>query len=231
MDPVKIQALEQALGYAFKSHALLKVALTHRSHSSDHYERLEFLGDSVLNCAVSILLYKTQPNEDEGKLSRVRSHLVRQDCLAAVGRRLNLDQMLYLGAGELKGGSRVRDSIVADAFEALIGAILLDAGFDRAQACVFHLLEPVLTESPADSLGKDAKTRLQELLQAKRMKLPIYTVLVEGGSVSSPEFTVECAIESPLMSQTGTGPSRRVAEQQAAQALLQEIEEKGLQHG
>lgn len=231
MDPIKIQALEQALGYSFKSHALLKVALTHRSHSADHYERLEFLGDSVLNCAVSILLYNTQPNEDEGKLSRVRSHLVRQDCLAAVGRRLNLDQMLYLGAGELKGGSQIRDSIVADALEALIGAVLLDAGFDQAQTCVFHLLKPVLTESPAESLGKDAKTRLQELLQAKRMKLPVYTVLVEGGSVSSPEFKVECVIETPSMSQTGTGPSRRVAEQQAAQALLQEIEEKGLQHG
>ena len=136
--------------------------------------------------------------------------------------------MLHLGAGEVKNSSQIRDSIVADALEALIGAVLLDAGFDKACETVFRLLEPVLLESPIDSLGKDPKTQLQELLQAKRLNLPVYRVLVEGGCVSSPEFKVECRVESLMLSHVGMGLSRRVAEQKAAQALLSEIEKKGL---
>ena len=144
MDCSKFAGLQNSLGYHFTNAELLKVALTHRSHNAQHNERLEFLGDSVLNCAVSILLYERHSNMDEGKLSRVRSHLVKQDCLAVVGRELSLDKYLYLGAGELRGGSTIKDSIVADALEALFGAILLDSSFEEACGCVIRLLDPVL---------------------------------------------------------------------------------------
>lgn len=220
--------LEAALGYVFSDQVLLRRALTHRSYSCDNYERLEFLGDSVLNCVASMLLYNVQPSLDEGKLSRIRSHLVKQDCLAAVGRRIHLDQHVFLGAGELKSSSIIKDSIVADTLEALIGAVLLDAGFDAARELVLRLLEPVLKDSPVDSLGKDPKTQLQEYLQAKRMNLPVYRVLLEGGTASHPEFKVECQVESLELSHCGVGLSRRVAEQQAAKAILSEIDQKGL---
>jgi ribonuclease-3 len=220
--------LEVALGYCFSDKVLFKRALTHRSYSCDNYERLEFLGDSVLNCAASILLYNVHPSLDEGKLSRIRSHLVKQDCLAAVGRRIHVDHHLFLGAGELKSSAVIKDSIVADTLEALIGAILLEAGFDKACAVVLRLLDPVLKDSPMDTLGKDPKTQLQEYLQAKRMNLPVYRVLLEGGTASHPEFKVECQVESLGLSHCGVGLSRRVAEQQAAKAILSEIEKKGL---
>lgn len=226
MDSSKYSSLEAALGYSFKDQALLHLALTHRSYSSHHNERLEFLGDSVLNCAASILLFETHPDMDEGKMSRVRSHLVKQDCLAMVGRNLLLDQYLFLGAGELRSAKTIKDSIVADALEALFGAILLDSGFEAARDCVVRLLKPVMLETPIESMGKDPKTRLQELLQGKRMKLPMYRVLVEGGTSASPEFSVECSVEDLQITKVGQGHSRRVAEQHAAQAVLIELLER-----
>lgn len=159
-------------------------------------------------------------------MSRVRSHLVKQDCLAMVGRNLLLDQYLFLGAGELRSAKTIKDSIVADALEALFGAILLDSGFEAARDCVVRLLKPVMLETPIESMGKDPKTRLQELLQGKRMKLPIYRVLVEGGTSASPEFSVECAVEDLEITKVGQGHSRRVAEQHAAQAVLIELLER-----
>ncbi|WP_284280346.1 MULTISPECIES: ribonuclease III [Limnobacter] len=221
MNSSSLQALQSALGHMFSQPDLLSMALTHRSFSAAHNERLEFLGDSVLNCSASILLYHDFPDMDEGKLSRIRSHLVKQDCLASIGRRINLESVLILGTGELKSASRIKDSIVADAVEALIGAVLLDAGFEKARDCVFKLLRPVLAETPIESLGKDPKTRLQELLQSRKKGLPVYAVLVEGGTSASPEFKVECVISDFDIRKSGVGHSRRVAEQQAAQAVLE----------
>jgi ribonuclease III len=226
MEHSKYSKLEEALGYQFKDQGLLRVALTHRSYCSQHNERLEFLGDSVLNCATSILLFETHPDMDEGKMSRVRSHLVKQDCLAMIGRNLCLDQYLFLGAGELRSATTIKDSIVADALEALFGAILLDSGFEAARDSVIRLLTPVMLETPIESMGKDPKTRLQELLQGKRMKLPVYSVLVEGGTSASPEFSVQCTIEDFEITKVGQGHSRRVAEQHAAQAVLIELLER-----
>jgi ribonuclease-3 len=226
MNSSRFSGLESALGYHFKDQALLQVALTHRSYCSQHNERLEFLGDSVLNCAASILLFEAHPDMDEGKMSRVRSHLVKQDCLAMIGRNLQLDKYLSLGAGELRSAKTIKDSIVADGLEALFGAILLDSGFEDARDCVIRLLTPVMLETPIESMGKDPKTRLQELLQGKRMKLPTYRVLVEGGTSASPEFSVECSIDDLEITTVGQGHSRRVAEQHAAQAVLIELLER-----
>lgn len=226
MDRSRYSRLEAELGYEFTNPDLLRVALTHRSFSSQHNERLEFLGDSVLNCAASILLYQTHPDMDEGKMSRVRSHLVKQDCLALVGRGLSLDKYLSLGAGELRSASTIKDSIVADGLEALFGAILLDSGFEAARDCVIRLLKPVMLETPIESMGKDPKTRLQELLQGKKMKLPVYTVVVEGGTSASPEFSVECAVQDLEIVKLGQGHSRRIAEQHAAQAVLIQLLER-----
>lgn len=215
--------LEKELGYSFKDLGLLKLALTHRSYSAAHNERLEFLGDSVLNCAAAILLFDKFTDVDEGKLSRVRSHLVRQDCLAQIGRGLSLEEVLSVGSGELKSASSLKDSIVADAVEAIFGAILLDSGFEAAKSCVIRLLTPVLNSTPIEMLGKDAKTRLQEHLQANKLKLPVYSVKVEGGTASSPEFVVECRVEDLGLKSSGSGQSRRVAEQLAADLILNTI--------
>lgn len=218
--------LEDVLKYQFKDQSLLAQALTHRSFSSGHNERLEFLGDSVLNCAASILLFGEHPELDEGKLSRVRSHLVKQDCLALIGRKIELDQFLRLGAGELRSSQTIKDSIVADAMEAVFGAILLDSDFDTTKECVIRLLRPVMESTPIESMGKDPKTRLQENLQSKRLKLPSYVVLVEGGTAASPEFVVQCVVDDLQMFAEGRGHSRRVAEQKAAESLLTDLLER-----
>lgn len=216
--------LEKELGYSFKDLGLLKLALTHRSYSSAHNERLEFLGDSVLNCAAAILLFDKFSEVDEGKLSRVRSHLVRQDCLAQIGRNLSLEEVLSVGSGELKSSSTLKDSIVADAVEAIFGAILLDSGFEAAKACVTRLITPVLNSTPIELLGKDPKTRLQEHLQANKLKLPVYSVKVEGGTASSPAFVVECRVDDLNLKASGSGQSRRVAEQLAAELIIKTID-------
>jgi ribonuclease-3 len=215
--------LAKAIGYDFKSAALLEQALTHRSHSSAHNERLEFLGDAVLDCAISRWLFERYPKFDEGDLSRVRASLVRQQTLYEIAQRIELSRDLRLGEGESRSGGFRRPSILADAFEALIGAIALDGGFDAAAAVVERLYKPVIEAVDPTTLGKDAKTLLQEFLQGKRVPLPIYSVIATRGAAHSQEFDVECAIPKFAIKVTGTGGSRRAAEQSAARKALEGV--------
>lgn len=212
--------LETALGHRFGNAELLRQALTHRSHSSPNNERLEFLGDAVLNCVVASLLYQRFTGLREGDLSRQRANLVRQEALAQVAQRLALGDHLRLGEGELKSGGYQRPSILADALEAVIGAIYLDAGFDAARMVIERLLQPLLEQlDPRDS-GKDPKTALQELLQAQRQPLPQYALLGTRGEAHAQEFEIECAIPSLSIRALGGGSSRRAAEQAAAREAL-----------
>jgi ribonuclease III len=212
--------LETALGHQFGNAELLRQALTHRSHSSPHNERLEFLGDAVLNCVVASLLYRRFGNLREGDLSRQRANLVRQEALAQVAQGLTLGDHLRLGEGELKSGGFRRPSILADALEAIIGAIFLDAGFDAARVVIERLLSPLLEQlDPSDS-GKDPKTALQEFLQAQRQPLPQYALLTTRGEAHAQEFEIECTISSLGVRALGIGSSRRAAEQGAAREAL-----------
>lgn len=212
--------LEQAIGYQFDQSELLHQALTHRSHSSPHNERLEFLGDSVLNCTVATLLYLRFPNVNEGDLSRLRASLVRQETLAEIGDKLALGGVLRLGEGELKSGGFRRPSIIADALEALFGAIYLDAGFDAAYRVIGDLYRVRLEAIDPSKAGKDAKTSLQEYLQARHLPVPTYTLKATHGDAHAQQFSVSCTIPTLQIETQGHGPSRRVAEQQAAQAVL-----------
>ena len=171
-----LQTLQQRLGHAFGQTALLQRALTHKSFGLDHYERLEFLGDAVLDLGISDLLYSRFERSAEGDLTRVRAHLVRQDMLHRLAVQLGLPAVLRLSEGEAKGGGAQRPSILADALEAIIGAVYLDAGFDAARALVVRLFEPVLSETHQDGWSKDAKTALQEWLQARKMPVPVYRI-------------------------------------------------------
>ena len=216
-----VAELEKRLGYRFNDQALLKLALTHRSFSAAHNERLEFLGDSVLNCAVGHLLYRQLKQFDEGDLSRVRSNLVRQQALHDIAQTLSLHQYLHLGDGELKSGGLRRPSILADALEALFGAIFLDSGFHEASRVIDSLYAPILKQVDTKTLGKDAKTLLQEFLQGLGLPLPAYSVVATHGAAHSQLFEVECAVAKLSITVLGSGASRRAAEQVAAtQALL-----------
>ncbi len=217
--------LEKRLGYHFKDPALLKLALTHRSHSAAHNERLEFLGDSVLNCAVGHLLYRQLKQFDEGDLSRVRSNLVRQQALHDIAQTLSLHQFLHLGEGELKSGGLRRPSILADALEALLGAIFLDGGFAEAARVIDSLYTPILKQVDPKTLGKDAKTLLQEFLQGLGLPLPVYSVVATHGAAHSQVFEVECAIAKLAITVLGSGSSRRAAEQMAATQALAAVRE------
>ncbi len=203
------------LDYRFSDPALLQQALTHRSHGGAHYERLEFLGDSLLNLVVSDLLFHGRPHAPEGDLSRMRSRLVRDVTLAEIARELNLGRYLRLGQGELRSGGFLRESILADGVEALIGAIYLDGGFAVARRVVADLIGPRLSALPSAEQLKDPKTRLQELLQAHGLPLPKYTVLAESGADHAKCFLVQCAIDELLPVQASAS-SRRKAEQAAA---------------
>jgi ribonuclease-3 len=215
--------LEKALGYSFRQPELLRQALTHRSHSSPHNERLEFLGDSVLNCVVAALLYQRFQSLKEGELSRLRASLVRQESLAEIAAGLALGDALRLGEGELKSGGFRRPSILADALEAIFGAIYLDAGFAAAQQTIEHLYRTRIEQIDPRAAGKDAKTALQELLQARRLPVPHYTLLTTRGEAHAQEFDVACAVPAIGLAVTGSGSSRRGAEQQAAQAALEQL--------
>jgi ribonuclease III len=225
-DITLLQALQHRIGYHFKDLNWLKLALTHRSYASQHNERLEFLGDGLLNFAVADLLFELDKNANEGTLSRMRSHLVRQDSLARLGTGLGLSSLLLLGEGERKSGGDSRPSILADAFEALVGAIYCDSGFESAQIFVRRHIEEILKQSHSlDILGKDAKTQLQEWLQSKRLPLPVYYVLQSGGTATNAIFEVSCTFISGATNAKkcvtkGHGASRRIAEQAAAQAAL-----------
>jgi ribonuclease-3 len=222
------QALQTALGHEFSSRALLQQALTHRSHSGLHNERLEFLGDSVLNCVVASMLFERFGKIDEGDLSRLRANLVKQQSLYEIAQRLELSQYLRLGEGELKSGGFRRPSILADTVEALFGAIFLDAGFDAARKAISRLYGPVLETVDPKTLGKDAKTLLQEYLQSRKIALPVYTVVATHGAAHSQEFEVECSVPKLSIQVLGSGGSRRGAEQAAAKKALEAAQQLAL---
>ena len=218
-------ALQERLGHRFADQRLLERALTHRRFSADHYERLEFLGDSVLSLAVSGLLYERLSSQPEGDLSRIRANLVKQDTLHGLADVLRLSPLLRLGEGEIRSGGRERPSILADALEAILGAVYLDAGFDAANALVRRLYQSV-DLSPGQSVqGKDAKTALQEWLQGRKMKLPAYRVAATTGEAHRQTFEVVCQIETGH-EERGSGASRRAAEQAAAAAMLQYLKSR-----
>jgi ribonuclease-3 len=208
--------LEQRLGYAFVSRELLAQALTHRSFGQPNNERLEFLGDSVLNCAIAKEIFDRHRDMPEGEMSRLRANLVNQNVLAGIAFDLGIGPLLRLGEGELKTGGTARPSILADALEALLGAISLEAGFDRAADTVTHLFSSRLDGGDADKPRKDPKTELQEWLQAHRLPLPQYMVKRIEGEAHRQIFHVQCDIPSQKITVSGEGSSRRVAEQDAA---------------
>ena len=210
-----------SIGHTFRDESLLRRALTHRSYAAEHNERLEFLGDSVLNCAIALELYRRFPSLSEGDLSRLRAGLVSQPALARIAGDIRLGQELRLGEGEVKSGGVRRPSILADALEAVIGATLLDAGFDAAHAVVRTLFASALQQvDPRDA--KDAKTLLQELLQGRRLALPQYTVVGTYGEAHDQRFEVECVVLGLNIRTRGSGTSRRSAEQAAAHDAYQQ---------
>lgn len=210
------QRLQQALGYTFARSDLLTQALTHRSYGSLNNERLEFLGDSVLNCSVARALYDEFPDLPEGSLSRLRANLVRQETLAEIAATLKLGDSLRLGEGELKSGGFRRPSILADALESLFGAIFLDAGFEAAQTVVRGLFDPLVAQIDPKASGKDPKTELQEILQSRKLPLPDYRLVGTQGEAHDQSFIVECVLARPALNTRGIGKSRRAAEQEAA---------------
>jgi ribonuclease-3 len=218
---MELVALEERLGYTFVQHTLLEQAVTHRSHGAIHNERLEFLGDAVLNCAIAQILFQKYLRLDEGDLSRLRANLVKQQSLADIAERLVLSDFMRLGEGEMKSGGFRRPSILADTMEAIFGAIFLDSGFDAAKSVIGKLFDPVLKSVDPKTLGKDSKTLLQEYLQGKRIALPVYTVVETRGAAHNQEFEVECAIPKLEISVHGTGRSRRAAEQSAAKQAFE----------
>jgi ribonuclease-3 len=218
-----LSQLESRLRYEFRNAELLRQALTHRSHSATHNERLEFLGDSVLNCAVAALLFQRFSKLDEGDLSRVRANLVKQQSLYEIAQALNISDGLRLGEGELRSGGFRRPSILADTFEAIIGAVFLDGGFEAAQGVIKRLYVPILDHIDPRTLGKDAKTLLQEYLQGHKIALPTYTVVATHGAAHNQQFEVECTVPKLDVKVSGSGASRRAAEQAAAKKALDEV--------
>lgn len=216
-----LNILQQRLGYQFTQIRLLTRALTHRSFSIDHNERLEFLGDAVLNLAVSSLLYERFVGSDEGDLTRVRAHLVREDSLYRVALMLGLPEMVRLSDGEARGGGARRPSILADATEALIGATFLDGGFESALAVVHRLFGEIIVTTDVDAWSKDAKTELQEWLQARRLPVPTYRIIATRGQAHAQTFEVECIVPALHLTERGQGKSRRTAEQEAARLVLE----------
>jgi ribonuclease-3 len=215
--------LELRLGHAFADRDLARQALTHRSYGTPHNERLEFLGDSLLNCAVATLLYARFPRLPEGDLSRLRAGLVNQAALSEIALALGLGERLRLGEGELKSGGFRRPSILADALEALLGAVYLDAGFEAVRATVERLMGERLEGREGRPVKKDPKTALQELLQGRRLQLPRYAVQRTEGEAHEQTFTVECRVDDLGIAASGQGASRRAAEQAAAELVLAEL--------
>ena len=220
----KLDELQQRLGHRYADERLVARALTHRSYGAEHNERLEFLGDAVLNLAVSDLLYERFAGSDEGDLTRVRAHLVREDSLHRVALTLGLPGVLRLSEGEARGGGAQRPSILADAVEALIGAAFLDGGFAAAREVTRRLFGELILSTETDNWRKDAKTELQEWLQARRLPVPAYRIAATRGEKHAQTFEVECAVEALGLAERGEGRSRRAAEQEAARRLLEKLE-------
>jgi len=215
------------IGHAFNDPGLLQQALTHRSAGTPNNERLEFLGDSIVNMMVAQALYLRWPKADEGALTRARAELVREGALAVIARSLELGDRLTLGPGEMKSGGHRRDSILADALEAVVAAIYLDAGFAACQAVVLPWFSASMEALPATGRPeKDPKTRLQEWLQARQKALPQYELVSESGDDHAKTFRVRCGVTEPAVSTEGEGASRRLAEQQAAAAALEQLDSK-----
>ncbi len=219
----RLEALQRRLGYRFADERLLQRALTHRSFGADHNERLEFLGDAILNLSISALLYERFAGSDEGDLTRVRAHLVREDSLHRAALALGVPEALRLSEGELRGGGSLRVSILADALEALIGAVFLDGGYPAANELVGRLFGETIQASDADHWSKDAKTELQEWLQARRLAVPAYRIAATRGQAHAQTFDVECAVASLGLAERGEGRSRRAAEQEAARRMLEQL--------
>ena len=225
-----VEPLRLKLDYTFREPDLLRQALTHRSYGAPHNERMEFVGDAVLNCVVGVALYERFPALPEGDLSRVRAGLVNGDTLARVARQLGLGSEIHLGEGEVKNGGAERPSILADALEALFGAVYLDGGFDAARRVIVTCYANVLRDVDPGALGKDPKTSLQEWLQARRWPVPEYVVTATSGEPHEQRFTVECRIPRLSIVASGEGSSRRAAEQAAAEvasALVLAADGKG----
>lgn len=220
-DP--LAALQARLQHRFSDPRLLARALTHRSFSAEHNERLEFLGDSVLNLAVAALLYQRLASLPEGDLSRVRANLVKQDTLHKVAVQLGLPDVLRLGEGEARSGGHRRPSILADAVEAVVGAVHLDAGYPTAEALVHRLFQDVEINPQMSAAAKDPKTELQEWLQGRKMKLPVYSVAATLGAAHKQTFEIECEVPELGVARRGIGGSRRAGEQAAAAAVLMEL--------
>jgi len=211
----------ESLGYVFRRPELLRQALTHRSSGADHNERLEFIGDSILNCAIALALYRRFPQLPEGELSRIRANLVNKDTLYRLARTVDLGSAIRLGEGEVRSGGASRPSILADALEALFGAIFLDGGFDAANAAINHLYGGDIAAIDPTGLAKDPKTRLQEWLQGRKLAVPDYEVAAVRGESHLQTFDVVCRIPALDIAATGSGPSRRAAEQAAAAAAYE----------
>jgi len=212
--------LEERLGYRFEKSDLLMQALTHRSHGKKNNERLEFLGDSILNCIVAEILFEKFSALDEGDLSRVRANLVKQQALYEIAQSLSLSDYLRLGEGELKSGGFRRPSILADTLEAIIAAIFLEAGFSKVREVLRRLYAQILENVDPRTLGKDDKTLLQEYLQGHQLPLPVYVVTATTGVAHNQQFEVECVVENLNIKVAGSGASRRAAEQSAAKLAL-----------
>ncbi|NCN69766.1 MAG: ribonuclease III [Betaproteobacteria bacterium] len=221
-----LDTLQTRLQHQFADISLLKRALTHRSFSADHNERLEFLGDSVLGVVVADMLYRQLQNLPEGDLSRVRANLVKQDTLHKLSVGLGLPEVILLGEGEMRSGGQKRPSILADVMEAVIGAVYLDAGFAAAQTLVQRLYQAVEINPAMEAIGKDPKTELQEWLQARRMKVPGYKVVATLGAAHKQTFDVECEVTELNLCERGIGGSRRAGEQAAASAMLQTLKSR-----
>jgi len=215
MNP-DLRRLSQLLGYTFQNPALLRQALTHRSYGTPHNERLEFLGDSVLSLSISAKLFHDFPKLTEGDLSRARAHLVKEPTLAGIAQEMQLGDYLFLGEGELKSGGFRRPSILADALEAILGAIYLDSSFDATRAVIDALYAPIITKLDPKKLSKDPKTQLQEYLQSRKLPLPQYLIVATEGEAHEQHFKLECVIPELDIRAPGAGASRRKAEQEAA---------------
>jgi ribonuclease III len=216
----RLDLLQQRLGHRYANAELLTRALTHRSFGADHNERLEFLGDAVLSLAISSLLFERFAGSDEGDLTRVRAHLVREETLHRVALQIGLPEVLNLSDGEARGGGAQRASILADALEAVIGAAFLDGGFDAARHMVQQLFGETIVSTDIGNWAKDAKTELQEWLQARRLPVPNYRISATRGQAHAQTFDVECSVPALGLTESGEGRSRRIAEQEAARRML-----------
>ena len=231
-EVLSIEELESRIGYVFENKSIVKRALTHRSFAADHNERLEFLGDSVLNCVIGYALFLRDKHFTEGVLSRARANLVCEKALNEIAREIDIGAFIYLGDGELKTGGAARPSILADACEAVFGAVFLDGGFEKAREVILRLYEPILTSAAMahERLDKDAKTKLQEYLQGLRYPLPEYKVMSVSGPSHKQVFHCSCTIPKLQIVEHGEGQSRRAGEQEAAEKAFKRALELAAQH-